>query len=94
MRRRWNIPEKVLDGLVAKAANIALGPDSSTRDRLAAIRVLQQMESANQADEHKVVDVQIPARNHNISAISSDLGTDESVIEDAARAARLGFSGD
>lgn len=63
------------------------------RIRNAARKVVLEMEAQNQKDEHKVIDVRVVTRNHQLPGIAAELGVDISLIESAARNANISLSG-
>jgi hypothetical protein len=63
------------------------------RVRIRAAKIVIDMESQNQKDEHKVIDVNVATRHDHLSAIAADLGIEVSLIANAAREADSGSSG-
>jgi hypothetical protein len=63
--------------------------ENSEDDRAVAraLSILVQMESQNQTDEHKIVDVSIARRHAELDAIAADLGVEIGIVEDASRKA-------
>jgi hypothetical protein len=55
-----------------------------------AANVLRGMESSNQSDEHKVIDVRIQQRSAELDAIAIELGIDPNLIVDAQGAGSVG----
>lgn len=54
--------------------------DADPRAALRAASIAAMMESLNQKDEHKVIDVQFEQRNAQLDAIAADLGIEASLI--------------
>lgn len=66
-------------------ATLRDGMDSDDeRIRMRAAQILVAMESQNQQDEHKLVDVHLHARNARLASIAAELGIDEDIIRIAA----------
>jgi hypothetical protein len=63
------------------------------RVRIRAAKILADMESQNQKDEHKIVDVNVATRHDHLSSIAADLGIEIGAIQDAAREASAGIGG-
>lgn len=84
--KRW-----LTDDLKPKAIEaIKAGLESSDdRVKARAVSALIKMESQNQQDEHKVVDIGIANRNARLDAIAADLGIEPGLIANAT-----GASGD
>jgi phosphosulfolactate synthase (CoM biosynthesis protein A) len=64
------------------------------RAELRAAQILVAMESQNQNDEHKAVDVRVTTRHDRLDAIAADLGIDRGTIEAVTRSAIGGDCGD
>ena len=92
IKKRWKIPEEFRGVIVGRLRDIIENGDEEIA--LKAIAEVRQMESQNQKDEHKLVDVSISARNDRLDAIAADLGIDQGLIESVAREASGGDSGD
>ena len=86
---RWNTS-------VLREAMLETLPDdlksNDPRIRNAARKIVLEMESQNQRDEHKVIDVRVVTRNDQLPGIAAELGVDFSLIESAARNASGGDS--
>lgn len=80
VRRRFAIDREKAAQEVNK-----LMDSSDPRIRVRALSIAVMMESQNQKDEHKVIDVRVQTRNDELLGIATDLGIEVSVIEDAAR---------
>ena len=83
VRKRWDISEDFRKIALARLAMIVSTGDDDIA--LKAIAEVRQLESQNQKDEHKVLDVSISARNDELDAIAADLGVEIGVIEAASR---------
>lgn len=85
VRHRWKIDTEKAAATVNELLD---SPDERIRARAAAIATV--MESQNQKDEHKVIDVRVQTRHDQLPEIAADLGIEVSAIEDAARKASAG----
>ena len=85
IKKRWDIPEEFRGVIVGRLRDMIENGDDEIA--LKAIAEARQLESQNQKDQHKVVDVSVSERNYQLDAIASDLGLDPSVIEAVAREA-------
>jgi hypothetical protein len=82
IKKRWPIPDAMKEGLVNRIGRIITeNPDDEVV--IKAANVLRGMESSNQSDEHKVIDVRIQQRNVELDRIASELGIDQSLIVNA-----------
>ena len=68
--------------VVDRLKSIICGHDEELA--LKAIAEVRHLESQNQKDEHKVLDVRVATRHDELDAIAADLGIEVGVIEDAA----------
>jgi len=82
IKKRWPISDEMKQSLVDRLAGIITGNDDD-EVAIKAANVLRGMESANQSDEHKVIDVRIQQRNAELDAIAAELGIDPSLIVNA-----------
>lgn len=57
------------------------------RVRVRALQLAALMESMNQKDEHKVIDVRVSTRHDQLVEIAADLGIEVGAIENASRSA-------
>ena len=80
-RKRWNIPDHVRQKIVERLTDIVDGEDDELS--IKAIAEFRHLESQNQKDEHKLIDVNAATRDAELSAIAADLGIDPSLIIDA-----------
>lgn len=81
--------------LIEKAIQATLrGLESGDpRAEASAVKNVIAMESLNQKDEHKVIDVRVQTRHDELAGIAADLGIEVSAIEDAERKADCGIGG-
>jgi hypothetical protein len=91
-RQRWKIDDDFKDVAMARLKTIVMDGDDEIA--LKAIAEARHMESQNQKDEHKVVDVNVQTRHDRLDAIAIDLGLDLGLIESASREASRSDSGD
>ena len=84
--KRWDIPESEKENTIGRLIQLR---DQGEREgtRLAASRALMDAEAMNQKDEHKFVDIQIQREHDRLAHIASELGIEESAVEDASRSA-------
>jgi hypothetical protein len=92
IKKRWDIPDEFREVIVGRLRDIIAEGDEEIA--LKAIAEVRQLESQNQKDEHKLVDVSLSTRNDRLDAIAADLGIDQGLIESIAREAGGGDSGD
>ena len=85
LEQRWPISDAVRKAVIRRLVSVVMDPKSSPREATAASKAILSAESQNQADEHKLVDVSISARNIELDAIAADLGIEVSFIEAASR---------
>lgn len=85
--QRWPIKHEYREAIIKRLVRIVADPNSSPREVTAAAKGLLAAEAQNQADEHKIVDVNIARRHAELDAIAADLGVELGVIEDASRKA-------
>ena len=85
VRRRWLTDDQ--KPLAMERIRDILENSEDDRAVARALSILVQMESQNQTDEHKIVDVSIARRHAELDAIAADLGVEIGVIEDASRKA-------
>jgi hypothetical protein len=88
IKKRWEIPAEFRDVVVGRLRDLIAAGDPEIA--LKAIAEVRHLESQNQRDDHKVVDVSIAAGNFELDAIASDLGIEVGVVEDATRKAEIG----
>lgn len=86
INKRWLTDDMKPDALAAIKRGLNCGDE---RAEQTAVRNLLMMESQNQSDEHKLVDVRIQQEHDRFDGIAAELGIDPSVIEDAARSSGL-----
>jgi hypothetical protein len=79
--------------LIEKAVEATLrGLESGDpRAEATAVKNVIAMESLNQKDEHKVIDVRVTTRHDELAGIAADLGIEVGVVEDASRQANSGI---
>lgn len=94
LTQRWPLSPDYKKIIVAQLMKVIADPKSSPREKTSAAKALMAAEQQNQADEHKLVDVSLSARNDRLDAIAADLGIDQGLIEAVAREAGSGNSGD
>ena len=87
IEQRWGMTPERREIVLETLFEVLQDKQASRRERLAAASGLLSAEKQNQADDHKLVDIQLSLRNSELDAIASDLGLDVGLIEDAARAA-------
>ena len=88
IKKRWEIPAEFRDVVVGRLRDLI--EDGDPEIALKAIAEVRHLESQNQRDDHKVVDVSIAAGNFELDAIAADLGIEIGAIEAADRAATGG----
>jgi hypothetical protein len=88
IKKRWEIPAEFRDVVVGRLRDLI--EDGDPEIALKAIAEVRHLESQNQRDDHKVVDVSIAAGNFELDAIAADLGIEIGAIEAADRAATCG----
>lgn len=93
LKQRWEIPEKYKPAIINRQVQIAIDPKSSNRESTSAAKALLSMESQNQKDEHKVVDVSLQARNIELDELAADLGIEADLIVDGTATGSVGDSG-
>lgn len=81
IKKRWQIPEEFKGVIVGRLQDIIENGDDEIA--LKAIAEVRQMESHNQKDEHKIVDVSINNRNIELDEIAREIGVDLSIVVDA-----------
>ena len=86
IERRYPISPEFRSILIKRLINIVASKDAKNREAIAAARALLAAEAQNQADEHKVVDVSLSARNVELDRIAADLGIEPHLIVDGAAA--------
>lgn len=64
------------------------------RIKIRAVKIVTDMEAQNQKDEHKVVDVELSARNAELDALAADLGIATDLIVDGTAESSSGDSSD
>jgi hypothetical protein len=90
IKKRWEIPAEFREIIVGRLRDIVADGDDDIA--LKAISEIRQLESQNQKDEHKVLDVSISARNDELDAIAADLGVEIGIIEAASRQTEGGIA--
>jgi hypothetical protein len=90
IKKRWDIPEEFRSIIVGRLRDIIESGDDEIA--LKAIAEARQLETQNQKDEHKIVDVSISTRHAELDAIAADLGIDVGLIEAVSRKAGSGDS--
>jgi hypothetical protein len=88
IKKRWEIPAEFRDVVVGRLRDLIEEGDPEIA--LKAIAEVRHLESQNQRDDHKVVDVSIAAGNFELDAIAADLGIEIGLVEAADRAATGG----
>lgn len=88
IKKRWEIPAEFRNVVVGRLRDLI--EDGDPEIALKAIAEVRHLESQNQRDDHKVVDVSIAAGNFELDAIAADLGIEIGAIEAADRAATGG----
>jgi len=78
-RQRWKIDDDFKDVAMSRLKTIVMEGDDEIA--LKAIAEARHMESQNQKDEHKVIDVNVATRNDNLDAIATNLGIDLGTLE-------------
>jgi ethanolamine utilization protein EutP (predicted NTPase) len=86
IEQRYPISPEFRSILVKRLINIVASKDAKNREAIAAARALLAAEAQNQADEHKVVDVSLSARNVELDRIAADLGIEPHLIVDGTAA--------
>lgn len=81
VRKRWEIPEEFRSIAIDRLRAIVEEGDDEIA--LKAIAEARHMESQNQKDEHKLVDVRTQLEHDRLDAIAAELGVDPSVVVDA-----------
>jgi hypothetical protein len=94
LTQRWPLSPEYRTIIVKQLMKVIADPKASPREKTSAAKALMAAEQQNQADEHKIVDVSLSARNDRLDAIAADLGVEVGLIEAAAREASGGDSGD
>lgn len=90
IKNRWLTEGLKEDAIAAIKRGLNCGDD---RAEQTAVRNLIAMESQNQKDEHKVIDVRVQTRHDELAGIAADLGIEVGAIEDAERQADCGIGG-
>ena len=85
VRKRWDIPEEFRSIAIERLQRILEEGDDEIA--LKAIAEARHMESQNQKDEHKVVDVRVSLEHDRLDGIAADLGIDVGTIEAVTREA-------
>lgn len=57
IKQRWEFTDEYKKGIVTEMVRIVANPKAPERSKIAAARVLAQLEAQNQADEHKQADI-------------------------------------
>ena len=84
IRKRWLTDDLKPLAIEAIERGLTCGDE---RAEQTAVRNLLMMESQNQGDEHKIVDVRIQQEHDRLDAIATELGIDKGLIESVARKA-------
>lgn len=87
VRRRFAVDT---EKAVRQVNELMDSPDD--RVRLRALQIATMMESMNQKDEHKVIDVRVTTRNDQLAEIAADLGIEVRAISGLEGAAGGGDS--
>ena len=82
MKKQWNIPDEFKDIILERLTKIVSEGDDD-EIALKAIAEVRHMNSQNQKDQHKVLDVSLQFNHARLSQVASELGIDESVIIEA-----------
>jgi hypothetical protein len=90
LTQRWPLSPEYRTIIVKQLMKVIADPQSSPREKTSAAKALMAAEQQNQADEHKIVDVSLSARNFELDAIAADLGVEIGIVEDASRKAEIG----
>ena len=85
IKQRWNIDAEFREIAVERLRKLVESDDDELS--LKAIAQVRYLVAQNQKDEHKVLDVRVQIRHHQLPGIAEDLGIEISAIEDAAREA-------
>jgi hypothetical protein len=90
IKKRWEIPEDFRNVIVGRLREIIESDDDEIA--LKAIAEARHLESQNQKDEHKLVDVQLHRKITELAEIAGEIGVDIDLVEDAERS-REGCTG-
>ena len=82
VKRRWNFDKS----LAEKAVEAGL-QSHDPRVQVRALSIAVAMEKQNQADEHKVIDIDLQQSHDRLAAIAAELGIDAGIVIDAQRIA-------
>jgi cellobiose-specific phosphotransferase system component IIB len=83
IKKRWEIPEEFRSIIVGRLRDIIESGDDEIA--LKAIAEARHLESQNQKDEHKLVDVRIHHKITELAEIAGEIGVDIDLIQDAER---------
>lgn len=83
IKKRWDIPEEFRGVIVGRLREIIEGGDDEIA--LKAIAEARHLESQNQKDEHKLVDVRIHNKIAELAEIAGEIGVDLDLVADAER---------
>jgi hypothetical protein len=83
IKKRWDIPEDLRNIIVGRLRDIIESGDDEIA--LKAIAEARHLESQNQKDEHKLVDVQLHRKITELAEIAGEIGVDLDLVEDAER---------
>ena len=91
IKKRWEIPEELRSVIVGRLRDIIESGDDEIA--LKAIAEARHLESQNQKDEHKLVDVRIHHKITELAEIAGEIGVDLHLVEDAERTRGGGVGG-
>ncbi len=83
IKQRWEIPAEFRSVVVGRLRDLIMEGDPEIA--LKAIAEVRHLESQNQKDEHKAVDVSLRAEHDRLDEIARDLGIEVGLIEAAER---------
>lgn len=92
IRKRWDISDEMREQVIDTVKQCLDSHDERTK--LGALRVVAALESQNQKDEHKFVDVQLHSEHARLDVVSSELGIDASIVQRIANEAGRSIGGD
>jgi hypothetical protein len=91
IKQRWEIPAEFRSVVVGRLRDLIMEGDPEIA--LKAIAEVRHLESQNQKDEHKAVDVSLRAEHDRLDEIARDLGIEVGLIEAAERQSGGGVGG-
>ena len=83
IKKRWEVPDEFRSIIVGRLREIVESGDDEIA--LKAIAEVRHLESQNQKDEHKLVDVQLHRKITELAEIAGEIGIDLDLVEDAER---------